>query len=128
MERYFLLALAIAIGSGGQILMKLGVNQLSLQMQKVGSWQNFWHLVFLLLRNPLILSAIGIYGAGFFVWLFTLSRFELSFALPVVAGVYVVVMLLAWIFLRESITPLRVAGTLLIALGIILTLFTQNNK
>lgn len=62
-----------------------------------------------------------LYGVGFLMWLFLLSKNDLSFIFPVAAGSLVVsTMLLGSFFLKESIPPLRILAAGFILIGIIL--------
>lgn len=62
-----------------------------------------------------------LYGIGFLMWLFLLSKNDLSFIFPIAAGSLVVAtMLLGSLFLKESIPPLRLVAAGFILVGIIL--------
>lgn len=112
--------MAILIGTIGQILLKIGVNQSIPLVSEVHSLENLLSAVFIFLKNYKILSAIFLYSFGFFLWLFILTKFELSYVFPLMATIYIFILLFSWIFLKEDINTLRVIGTLLIALGILI--------
>ena len=122
MEKYLLLLIAAIIGICGQILLKMGVNQSASQLPEIHSFGALLQAVFIFLKNYQILSAIFLYGLGLFVWLFILTKFELSYVFPLTAIIYVFILLFSWLFLKEDITVLRVAGVLLIAFGIFLVI------
>jgi drug/metabolite transporter (DMT)-like permease len=52
------------------------------------------------------------------IWLFALSRVELSFAYPFVGLSFILMMFASSWFFAENISPLRIAGTLVIGLGV----------
>ncbi|MEA2613876.1 MAG: hypothetical protein QOI52_1835 [Chloroflexota bacterium] len=60
------------------------------------------------------------FGISAIVWLFALSRVDLSFAYPFAALGYVIIVLASLTVLHESVPPLRWAGVALIITGIIL--------
>lgn len=115
-----LLIIAILIGATGQILLKIGVNQSISLIPEVHSLRSLLLAVFIFLKNYKILSAIVLYSFGFFLWLFILIKFELSYVFPLMAIIYILILLFSWFFLKEDINTLRVIGTLLIALGILI--------
>ena len=121
MEKYLLLLIMALIGTFGQIVLKTEVNQLLPLLPKIDSLGSFLSVIFILLKNLKILSVIFFYGLSFFIWFFVLTKFELSYALPIVAAViYILVLFFSWLFLKESLTTLRILGTLTIIIGIIL--------
>jgi drug/metabolite transporter (DMT)-like permease len=70
--------------------------------------------------SPMVWTGLTIYGLSVAVWLWILSKVELSLAYPFVGVSFIVVMLFGAFLLNESVTPLRMAGTLLIAVGCVL--------
>jgi len=117
MEKYLLLLLIIFIGAVGNIFFKLGLSQASLP--EIHSLKSALQFIFILLKNRWIWLVFLIYGPGLVIYLYLLRKFELSYLFPILASlVYILVLLLSWLFLKENITLLRIMGTLLIALGI----------
>ena len=86
------------ISAGGQLFFKLGVND----------------------RN-LIIIFLGLicYGVSLLIWLFVLSKVDLSFAYSLVALTFVFLLIFSRIFLHETISASRIFGSFLIILGII---------
>jgi drug/metabolite transporter (DMT)-like permease len=70
--------------------------------------------------SPMVWIGLTIYGLSVLVWLWILSKVDLSLAYPFVGVSFIVVMLFGVFLLNESVTPLRMAGTLLIAVGCVL--------
>lgn len=121
MGKYFLLLVIVIVGTAGQILLKLTNNQLAPQLPEINSFKSLLQAIFIFLKNYKILSIVLLYATGFFLWFLALAKFELSYAFPLTtATIFGLVLLFAWIFLKEDITTLRVVGTLAIAVGIIL--------
>ena len=75
------------------------------------------------LSGPLALLALGaaLYGCSFLLWMFILSRTQLSVAFPVVIGATLAATTLgAWLVLREPVNLVRLAGIAVVFAGIVL--------
>ncbi|KKS07022.1 MAG: Multidrug resistance protein, SMR family [Parcubacteria group bacterium GW2011_GWB1_41_4] len=120
MEKYLLLLIVLFTGILGQILLKIEANQLVPLLPEIDSLGKFLLVVFSFLKNFKILLVLFLYGLGFLTWIFILTKFELSYVFPMLVIIYPLVMFFSWIFLKEDITTLRVLGTLIIVIGIIL--------
>ena len=73
-----------------------------------------------LAASPVVWGGLVLFGLSAVVWLFALSRVELSFAYPFAALGYVIIVLASLTVLHESVPPLRWAGVAFIIAGIIL--------
>jgi multidrug transporter EmrE-like cation transporter len=67
--------------------------------------------------NPWILAGFLLYGVGAIVWLAVLARWDVSKAYPLVGAGFVLTLAVG-LAMGESVTPMRVAGVLLICLGV----------
>jgi len=119
MDRSILLIIiAMLIGVIGQLSLKSGMNNVgeieSLRLAKV---LEIFKPVF---AQPLVWIGLGCYAASALLWLIVLSRFDLSYAYPMLASMYIVLPILSRIFLKESIPPLRWLGMLIVLVGVIL--------
>ena len=70
--------------------------------------------------SPLIWTGLAIYGFSVALWLWVLSRVDLSVAYPFVGVSFLITMAFGAYFLNESVTLPRITGTLLIAAGCVL--------
>ncbi len=70
--------------------------------------------------SPGVWIGLTIYGASVALWLWILSKIDLSVAYPFVGVSFVLTMLFGALFLHESVTLVRIVGTLMIAAGCIL--------
>jgi drug/metabolite transporter (DMT)-like permease len=77
-------------------------------------------LIMAVAGSPLVWTGLAIYGSSVAVWLWILSKVDLSLAYPFVGVSFVVVMLFGVFLLDETVSPLRMIGTLLIAAGCVL--------
>ncbi|MDI6838223.1 transporter [Ciceribacter thiooxidans] len=69
--------------------------------------------------NPLLVSALAIYGAGTLIWIYVLKSVPLTLAYSFMGLTFFFVPLLAQMFLGETITLRYVIGTVLIIAGLI---------
>lgn len=116
-----LVAACLVLGATGQLLQKKGLSELgTIELAKFLEPTYFLH-VFL---NPYVFFGVLAYVIGLFLWLTALSRLELSFMYPLLSLSYVLVAVLAFIFLRETITLARWTGIALVVVGCWLILGT----
>ena len=112
----FLLILAsVSLSALAQLVLKLGVGAAA-----VARPQSVAGEMAGLVQSPLVLAGLGLYGIGALLWLFVLARAPLSLAYPFVGLGFILTMLAGAFCLGENVTPARIAGTLLIALGCVL--------
>lgn len=110
----FLLVLAsVTLSAVAQLMLKLGVGA-------AGKPQGVGGEMAGMLQSPLVLAGLGLYGIGAVLWLFVLARAPLSLAYPFVGLGFILTMLAGALCLGENVTPARIAGTLLIALGCVM--------
>jgi multidrug transporter EmrE-like cation transporter len=113
---HVLLLVAIAAMScANQLLLKAGVSQGG---PIAVSFEGLMVLIRRIFTTPLILAGYALGALTNLVWLTALSRFEITFAAPVMSSLYFVFLLAAsGLFLGESVGPNRWIGTLLIVAG-----------
>lgn len=112
-----LILAATVLGIVGQIMLKQGMGAMGpLSLSLGGAPQLIWRMA----TAPMVIGGLLIYGAGTFFWLITLSRIELSAAYPFVSLNHVIIFLIAWLVLREQVSPSRAAGVLVICIGMLL--------
>ncbi|MBX6772841.1 MAG: hypothetical protein IRY83_14005 [Chloroflexi bacterium] len=104
---------------GNQLLLKYGTRatgQLSLASPAEAA-----ALIRQVLTTPALLAGYALSALTALLWLVVVSRLDLSFAVPLLNGIFYVLLLLASVtLLREAVTPGRWAGALLILAGIVL--------
>lgn len=113
---YLFIALTIALGVYGQLIMKWRVGLLDPFPAETGDRiRYFTGFAF----DPWVLSAMvgAVVAAG--CWVAALSRLSLSTAYPFVSASFVLVMIASAIFFDDHITPLKAVGALLIVAGLI---------
>jgi uncharacterized membrane protein len=116
-----LLALPVIILSyTAQVLIKQGVNNLGEfgWEQLSGDPLSFMRNI---LTNLYILGGFALAGLGAIVYMFLLAKGDFTVVFPVLGAVgFVLLPIIGWLFLRETVTPQRIIGTLIIALGMII--------
>ena len=106
------------ISAGGLALVKHGFATTPIRW---GSFAELWASGWSLLGNFKFLLGMFLYLSGFVLWLGILSQKQLSYAFPIASGaLYIAIVLTAYAFLGETISPLRLFGIALIGLGAIL--------
>lgn len=114
--RLFLLILAsVSLSAIAQLALKMGtVSAASARAAGIGGEMAG------LVRSPMVLVGLGLYGVGALLWLFVLGRAPLSLAYPFVGMGFILTMLAGALCLDESLNAARIGGTLLIAAGCVL--------
>lgn len=104
-------------GAVGQILLKNGMNRMGpLTISLAGLPRLLWQIF----TNPYVFFGLAIYVTGTLFWLVALSRVGLSFAYPFASLSYVLMLAAAWMIFHEDISLMRIAGTAVICIGVII--------
>jgi len=107
-----MLFFAIFAAVVGQVLMKMGLNQVgAISGINVSA---FFSMVF----NPLVFSGIVSYGIGFIAYLFALTELPQSFAYPMFALGYALIPIFNWVVLHEPFSVTRLIGIVVILAGV----------
>ncbi|MCP3776527.1 EamA family transporter [Paenibacillus sp. MZ04-78.2] len=114
MHAYFYVFSSVALGAVGQVLMKLGTNKVPLT-----SAEPLLRKLIMMFTQPYILGGLTCYALSAVLWIFALSRMQLSLAYPMVAAGYVIVFIISVLLFKEAITIQKVGGMMLIMAGVI---------
>jgi drug/metabolite transporter (DMT)-like permease len=71
--------------------------------------------------NRYFLSALVIYGLATILWIYALKLVPLNVAYPLMSLAFIIVPILSYIFLKEAIEYKTFVGTLVIILGLLIT-------
>lgn len=107
---FVLWMLNMLVDTGGQMSFKVAASQ----DQDVSASQH-WKRMFC---RPWIWLGIFCYICEFFVWMAFISEMPLSTAIMLGSINIVAIMMAGRIFFRETFSPLRISGILLITLGV----------
>ena len=102
---YIFLAINIIFLATGQILWKLG-------MSKIEGFN-----IISIILNPYIIFGVVLYGLATLLWLYILSKEELSLVYPLQSITYVLGTLLAIFIFHENVSLVRCIGIATIILG-----------
>ena len=83
-------------------------------------WPDRFGYLFRMLLNPWIVSTYFAVFLASLAWMLALTKLPLSHAYPLTAMSYVLIVFASAAFFSESLTPLKLAGLLLIVAGIII--------
>lgn len=109
--------ISVLTGAIGQIMLKKGMTTMGPVTLTVDQLPTvLWSMA----TNLWVVFGLLIYVTGTVFWLAALSRVDLSYAYPFASLSYVVMLAASWFIFHENITPLRLVGTLVVALGVIL--------
>lgn len=113
-----LVILSVILNTIGQLLFKIGMNQVG---NFSFTWGNILPIAWKLVSNMALISGLFVYFMSTIVWFLVLSRSELSFAYPLLSMGYIVNLFSAYYILHEpAFSPMRLLGTLIIILGVII--------
>jgi drug/metabolite transporter (DMT)-like permease len=117
MNSVVLILLSCLVTVVGQVLFKLGANEFA---EVEFSLSALPGLLWQMLTNPKIIVGFFMFGLGAVLWLFALARTELSYAAPLAGVTYPLLLIAGVLVFREPVTVVKVAGTLLVAAGVVL--------
>ncbi len=120
MANFILFSVIVLAGTGGELCV-------SRAMKQVGEATSFHpadiiRVVLRALRQPWMWVGVTMMALAFFALLGALSRFNVSFVVPVTALSYIAGALGGVIFLRERVGFWRWMGVLLVAIGVTLVI------
>ncbi len=95
--------------STGQILFKLGSS---------GKEINDFYSLIKLFFNPIIILALILYACTTGLWLYILNKTQISFAYPIQALAYPIVLFASILIFNEQISLTRWVGVLIICFGV----------
>ena len=111
-------AIGIIMGSIGGILMKVGASHFGkIQIDSFHALVLFFAKMF---TDITVLSGMTLYFLSAVVWLYLLTKLEISLVQPILALTYVITPILAIIFLGENVPPLRWIGIGVVIIGVFL--------
>lgn len=98
----------------GNLVAKYGLQQTSFSSSAlISSYIGFF-------TNPFILLGLTSVGISSIFWLAALSKADLSYAYPMISMGYIITAIASWIFFKENLTIIRMAGIFVICSGVFL--------
>lgn len=117
-ESIALIFASVALSSGSQICLKLGMT--SGDVQEVLRAGDTMKIAMSIATSPLVIGGLACFGLSAVLWLFVLSRIPLSSAYPFVALGILVTVLAGKLLFGETVSLEKLAGVASIVLGILL--------
>lgn len=111
-----LLITASALTVTGEVLLKIGINHVTSQ---VGAFSLDPRILWATFTDWRVILGFTLVFGGAIFWLGVISRVDLSFAYPLLALNYVIILIPSRILLNESVSPVRLIGALIIVIGVI---------
>lgn len=111
----WLIFVSVVLGAAGQVLMKYG----TLRVQTAAD-DTVLQMMFKYFTNISILCGMGMYALSAVTWIFALSKVQLSYAYPMVAGGYVIVAAASYFLFGDTLSMTRIIGLAAIIIGVIL--------
>lgn len=113
---YIFVAATIVLGVYGQLILKWQTGKLGVFPQSTADRVTYLRHFLL---NPWVISSLVGAAIAALAWIAALSQLPLSRAYPFVSASFVLVLLLSAVVFKESLTPLKLIGALLIVAGLI---------
>lgn len=104
---------SILLGATGQFLFRLGMLHYGI-VTVTGIWRQLGSIML----TPAIFLGFSCFGVSSILWLVVISRWQLSYAYPLVALGYVLAILYGTCLLHENLTLPKILGSCLILVGI----------
>lgn len=110
-----LILLSVLLNCAAQLLIRKGM----LIEGEVGM-QNMLSHIGSMITNVWLWSAMICYALSIFLWMSVLSKVEVSYAYPFLSVGYVVSAVAGYALFNENLSPIRIAGIIIICIGVIL--------
>lgn len=111
-----LILVSVLLNCSAQILMRKGM----LVNGEVAGMESLVAAIPQMLANLYLWGAMICYAVSIVVWMVVLSKVEVSYAYPFLSIGYVLSAIIGYWWFAESISPIRVAGIVVICIGVIL--------
>lgn len=115
-QSWWLILTSVASGVAGQTLLKTGLTRAGGD----SSSDTLLSLLLLILRSPMVLAGLALYGLGAVAWIAVLRRMDLGYAYPFLALNFVLIALVSYWVLGEPMPTIRWLGIGAICIGILL--------
>ena len=115
MKTAVVLTIAILANAAGNLLLTIGMRDFDAAAPSAGVW--LAHTAGHVVSDPWMIGGVMLLIVFLSAYLTALSWADLSFVLPATAPAYILTVFLAKMFLQETVSPARWAGTVLIVLG-----------
>ena len=112
---------SVLLNALAQILLKSGMKNFS----DIDLKNNIFQTTLSISLNPYIITGFISYGISIILWLWVLSKVDVSLAYPFQALGYIIVTILAWLIFQENINLTRIIALMFITIGLIILAFSS---
>jgi multidrug transporter EmrE-like cation transporter len=109
------LVISSLLAAAGQVTWRLGLKNMGTGLNSFD-----FNTLFQVFTNWQVFLGLVLYGLSTVFWLSALSKKDLSYVYPFVAGTYILVLALSYFVLRESFGLDRVFGAALVLTGLVI--------
>ena len=120
LSNFIFIISSVLLNAFAQILLKAGMKQFG----NIDLKNNIMNTCISIAFNPYIISGFIAYGVSILLWLWVLSKVDVSLAYPFQALGYIVITILAWIIFQENISYIRIMALIFITIGLIILAFS----
>ncbi|MDR3500490.1 MAG: EamA family transporter [Parvibaculum sp.] len=107
----------VMLNAIAQLALKQGMRQIGhFEFTPAVLWDMSWRIG----TNGYVIFGLACYVVSVAVWLLALSRVDVGFAYPMLSVGYIVTAIFAYYFFGEALTPIRIAGIVVIMAGVFL--------
>jgi drug/metabolite transporter (DMT)-like permease len=115
-KNIFLILASVSLNAAAQLLMRKGM----LKVGEVSLSAGLFKALPAMAANGFLWLALACYGVSILTWMVVLSRVEVSFAYPFLSVGYIISAVVGYFFMGEAVTPVRIAGIVVICAGVFL--------
>ena len=110
-----LIIMSVLLNCIAQLCMKKG-------MMGVGevSTQEFISAIPSMITSGYLWLSLFCYGVSILLWMIVLSKVDVSYAYPFLSIGYILSAIVGYYFFGEAVTPVRIAGIIVICIGVVL--------
>jgi multidrug transporter EmrE-like cation transporter len=105
---------SVALNAFAQVLLRKAMLRVGRTNLEVSA-----EYVLLVALEPWLIAGMACYAISIIMWLFVLSKVEVSAAYPFLSVGYVIAAVVGFFFLGENVTPTRMLGIVLLCSGLI---------
>jgi multidrug transporter EmrE-like cation transporter len=115
-----LIFISVSISAIAQITLKYGMSSPAVQQGLSGNWLE---TVLAVISSFYVWLGLSLYAMGAVLWLGVLAKIEVSIAYPFVGLGFILTLLFGVFLLGEAFSLIRLIGTILVVLGIVLVTY-----
>lgn len=113
-----LILFSVALNASAQLFLRKGMPKVSLVTNQ--GMTELGRGALRIILDPWVFSGLCCYAISIVLWMYVLSKVQVSFAYPFLSAGYVIVVAAAYLFFREPVSVMKITGIALICAGVVL--------